>query len=213
MKNFISVLEGVHVCAERTLYEGFHVLKGHILVDQFLAEELFKELSPLKSGIVIAGKSNGYFSVFKKIIKGWTKIFIEIPFDYSKDIAMLEELLTTIPVILKDTRLFSVPKNHYIGDSFVITNKSAGSKCNDGGEYGFYTTYSRTSIAGLYEVSTSTSCDFSTCGTGFSHFEWLDTDKAEKIFSEGDVEFKKDLVSKRKASIRFLKEYLKNVLS
>ena len=133
MKNFITVLEGVHVCVEKTEYEGYRVPKGHILVDQFLAEELFKELVPLKSGFVIAGKSNGYFSVFKKITKGWTKIFIEIPYDYSKDIAVLEEILTTIPVILKDTRLLSVPKNLYIGDFFVITNKPAGSKCNDGG--------------------------------------------------------------------------------
>ena len=127
----------------------------------------------------------------------------------------MEEILTTIPVILKDTRLFSVPKNLYIGDSFVITNKSAGSKCNDGGEYGFYTTYSKTTIKGLYEVLTSTSCDFSTCGTGFSHFEWLEPSKVETLCSEsvGKVPFYDSLYSKKTASVRFLKEYLKDVLS
>lgn len=215
MKNFITVLEGVHVCVEKTEYEGYHVPKGHILVDQFLAEELFKELVPLKSGIVIAGKSNGYFSVFKKITKGWTKVFIEIPYDYSKYIAVLEEILTTIPVILKDTRLLSVPKNLYIGDSFVITDKSAGSKCNDGGEYGFYTTYTRTSISGLYEVSTNTSCDFSTCGTGFSHFEWLEPSKVGTLCSESvdKAAFYDSLRSKKSASVRFLREYLKDVFS
>lgn len=212
MKNFIRVLEGVHVCIEKTDYEGYLVPKGHILVDRFLAEELFKELVPLKSGIVIASKSNGYFSVFKKIIKGWTKVFIEIPYDYSKDIACIGEILATIPIILKDTGLFSVPKNHYIGDSFVITNKSTGSKCNDGR---IYITYTRTSIRGLYEVSKSTSRDFSTCGTGFSHFEWLEPSKVGTLCSESvdKAVFYDSLCSKKTASVRFLREYLKDVLS
>lgn len=45
------------------------------------------------------------------------------------------------------------------------TDVVPGRRCNNGGEYGFYTHYSPTDIPGVFWKWTSTTCDFDRCGT------------------------------------------------
>lgn len=59
-------------------------------------------------------------------------------------------------------------KKPYISeDEIVFTDVIAGENSNNGGEYGFYTTYVPLSNKGLYKKYTSCTCDFDTCGTGY----------------------------------------------
>ena len=60
----------------------------------------------------------------------------------------------------------------------------AGNLCNDGGEYGFYSTYYPTEVTGIYELHTSTTCEFDSCGTGYEGLEILTQEKYEYLLSE-----------------------------
>lgn len=54
----------------------------------------------------------------------------------------------------------------FTGDSFKVTEVVPGDKCNNGGEYGFYSVFSRTPISGIYFWWRTSTCDFDACGTG-----------------------------------------------
>ena len=58
----------------------------------------------------------------------------------------------------------------YTGDGFECIDVVPGEKCNNGGEYVFYTTYSPTTKSGIYKVKSSSTCDFDSCGTGFEGY-------------------------------------------
>ena len=59
-------------------------------------------------------------------------------------------------------------KLHIAERDVVFTDVVPGEKCNNGGEYGFYTRYSPISeYPGIYRVFTETTCDFDACGTGY----------------------------------------------
>ena len=74
----------------------------------------------------------------------------------------------------------------YTGEGFIIEDQPAGKNCNNGGDYGFYTNYRKTSIEGLYEVETWCTCDFDSCGTGFEGFQWLTMEKYEELRNSKD---------------------------
>ena len=55
----------------------------------------------------------------------------------------------------------------FISDTtLVFTDKVAGEKSSNGGEYGFQTIYYPTEKKGYYDVVTECTCDFDDCGTG-----------------------------------------------
>jgi len=74
----------------------------------------------------------------------------------------------------------------YTGPEFTCTNIVPGRKCNNGGEYGFYTTYTPTEKPGKYAVRTSTTCDFDACGTGFKGFIYLTVEDVEKLLEKSE---------------------------
>jgi hypothetical protein len=71
---------------------------------------------------------------------------------------------------LSEALAYAEGKKLHISDvDLVFTNVVPGEKHRDGGEYGFYTRYSPIpGYPGIYRVSTETSCDFDSCGTGLS---------------------------------------------
>jgi hypothetical protein len=72
------------------------------------------------------------------------------------------------------------------GDIF-FTDVVPGEKCNNGGEYGFYTRYSPIlEHPGIYRVSTETTCDFDACGTGYEGIRALTTGEYRRLKKASD---------------------------
>lgn len=65
-----------------------------------------------------------------------------------------------------------------------FTDEVAGDKSSDGGEYGFYSTYYPTEIAGIYELYSSTTCEFDACGTGYEGLVILSQDRYHYLVEE-----------------------------
>lgn len=72
----------------------------------------------------------------------------------------------------------------YTGDGFECIDVVPGEKCNNGGEYVFYTTYSPTTKSGIYKVKSSSTCDFDSCGTGFEGYIVLTKSLFNHLISE-----------------------------
>ena len=58
-----------------------------------------------------------------------------------------------------------------------------GEKSNNGGEYGFYSSYYPTKKGGVYEWYTSTTCEFDSCGTGREGFVVLTKDDLARLIA------------------------------
>ena len=74
----------------------------------------------------------------------------------------------------------------YDGDDFSTTDVVAGEKCHDGGEYGFWTTYSRTTHPGVYRVVSHTTCDIDACGTGYEGYQTITRLDYERMMAESE---------------------------
>jgi hypothetical protein len=74
----------------------------------------------------------------------------------------------------------------YDGDDFSTTDVVAGEKCHDGGEYGFWTTYSRTTRPGVYRVVSHTTCDIDACGTGYEGYAAITLSDFQRLMAESD---------------------------
>lgn len=74
----------------------------------------------------------------------------------------------------------------YTGKEFTCTEVVPGEKCHNGGEYGFYTTYSPTTKSGIYKVESSCTCDFDNCGTGFEGYIVLTKNLFHHLISESE---------------------------
>lgn len=74
----------------------------------------------------------------------------------------------------------------YDGDDFEVVDTVAGEKCNDGGEYGFGTTYSRTSHTGVYRVISYTTCDIDACGTGYEGYQAITRLDFERMMAKSE---------------------------
>lgn len=79
-------------------------------------------------------------------------------------------------------------KKLYISNNdIVFTDVVAGEKCNDGGEYGFYTRYSPIpGYPGIYRVSTECTCDFDRCGTGYQGIRALTSREYRRLKKASD---------------------------
>lgn len=71
----------------------------------------------------------------------------------------------------------------YTGDTFEVTEVVAGERCNNGGEYGFTSIFSRTPISGIYFWRRTTTCDFDECGTGPQGYVVLTKSIVERILA------------------------------
>ena len=185
--DFVMINE-VAVCVKNSKYEDFKVKEGMIIIDKALAITAFE----LWDGTGLDAESDVIVSYIDYIdddrFVGWIKRhenWEKISFcvldgytDLSLDITNLVRV-----------RNWGIEKPNvelYTGDGFTIEDIPAGEKCNDGGEYGFYTNYRKTDIDGLYKVTTWTTCDFGNCGTGFQGYEWISKEEFENFYDSDD---------------------------
>ena len=78
-------------------------------------------------------------------------------------------------------------KLHTSDVDVVFTDVVPGEKSRDGGEYGFYTRYSPIlGHPGIYRVSTETSCDFDSCGTGYQGIRALTVQEYRRLRRHSD---------------------------
>ena len=76
---------------------------------------------------------------------------------------------------------------HISETEIVFVDVVAGSRHNDGGEYGFYTVYIPIpSHDGIYNVGTSCTCDFDRCGTGYQGIRALTETEFKKLKKASD---------------------------
>ena len=68
-----------------------------------------------------------------------------------------------------------------------FTDVIPGDKSNNGGEYGFYSSYYPTNVKGVYEWYTSTTCDFDPCGTGRQGFVVLTKDDLGRLIANHEA--------------------------
>ena len=77
-------------------------------------------------------------------------------------------------------------KLHIESNEITFVDVVPGDKCNDGGEYGFYTVLVPTEVGGLYEEFTCTTCDFDDCGTGRQGYKWLTESEYSSLKEESE---------------------------
>ena len=76
---------------------------------------------------------------------------------------------------------------HISETKIVFVDVVAGSRHNDGGEYGFYTVYTPIpSHDGIYNVGTSCTCEFDKCGTGYQGIRALTETEFKKLKKASD---------------------------
>lgn len=83
-------------------------------------------------------------------------------------------------VIVKANKLGDT---RFTGDSFKAVEVVAGEKCNNGGEYGFSSVFTKTSVPGVYYWTRTTTSEFE-CGTGPQGFVALSNDMVDRILAE-----------------------------
>lgn len=182
--DFVMVNE-VAVCVNDSKYEDFNVREGMIVVDKSIALSAFELWDggrlDTESDIIVSYMDDDIFACWSKRHMKWEKIFLSILDGYtdlSLDITNL--------VRFHNWGIEKPNVELYTGDGFTIEDIPAGEKCNDGGEYGFYTNYRKTDIDGLYKVTTWTTCDFGNCGTGFQGYEWISKEEFENFYDSDD---------------------------
>lgn len=210
-KNFVYVNEFVSVCVESCEYHGFHIKPGMIVVDKSLAREAFS-IVHLKDDVIVSykGSYDDYFGIWAKGNGDYKKRKCRIAPYLHKLAADLEEIIATCGQKGIGKLICDRPSDSevYTGEGFRITYEEPGDKCNDGGEYGYYTDFRKTEIPGLYDVESWTTCDFDSCGTGFEGFAWLTERSAEWWKSRGIYSEALKKHSKRSVAIRVVKEIL-----
>ena len=174
MKTVNTQFGKINICVEDfEKFEGFTFKKGMIALDKETAAEQL-DVETLSVAVVsIVDLERGYCRAFVETAEGWAMDFPELDQDFAELLNDLKEVVFT-----------AQPKPEgelYEGGNFIVTDVIPGEKCNNGGEYGFYTEYIQTAIPGLYAVETSTTCDFDRCGTGFEGLRWLTLEDYDRI--------------------------------
>jgi len=76
---------------------------------------------------------------------------------------------------------------HVSEEDIVFVDTVPGARCNNGGEYGFYTRYSPIpGHPGIYRVYTETTCDFDACGTGYEGIHCLTEEEYQELRKASD---------------------------
>lgn len=145
------------------IYKGFHLKEGFYVDESF--NEVITGLDPFNEG-----KMTGFFlnddaewerCSFDANDAGADEIFNDF-LEKEKNIEWNEVLA-----------LKPQEKLHVENNEIKFVDVVPGDKCNDGGEYGFYTVLVPTEVGGLYEEFTCTTCSFDDCGTGREGYKWL----------------------------------------
>ena len=91
-----------------------------------------------------------------------------------------------IPEVLIAMAKMTPTEDLYTGDSFTVTEIVPGDKCNNGGEYGFTSVFTKTKVPGIYFWDRETTCDFSPCGTGPQGFVILTNPMVDRIITASE---------------------------
>lgn len=187
--DFVMVDGILAVCVKNSKYEDFNVKEGMIVVDKAMAItafELWDGTGPdTESDVIVSYVDNETSDDFVGWVKNhgkWEKIYFRV-------LCVYMDLCLYLRHIIK-VRNWDISKPNvelYTGDGFTIEDIPSGKKCNNGGDYGFYTNYRKTDIDGLYKVTTWTTCDFDSCGTGFQGYEWVSKDKFEEFHNSENI--------------------------
>lgn len=186
--DFVMVDGSLAVCVKNSKYEDFNVKEGMIVVDNamaFIAFELWDGTGlDTESDVIVSYVDNETSDDFVGWVKNhgkWEKIYFRVSYDYIDLCLCLRSLIK-----VRNWDIEKPDVELYTGDGFTIEDIPAGEKCNNGGEYGFYTNYRKTDIEGLYKVTTWCTCDFDDCGTGFQGYEWISQDEFENLYDSDD---------------------------
>ena len=176
MKTVNTEFGTLNICVEDfEKFEGFTLKKGFVVLDkETAAEQLDMEtLSIAVISIINIDRDYCWCRAFVETEGGWEMDYPELYRDFAELLHDLKETLFTYK---------AKPEGElYEGGSFIVTDVIPGEKCNNGGEYGFYTEYILTDIPGLYAMKTSCTCDFDRCGTGFEGLRWLTLEDYDRI--------------------------------
>lgn len=166
MKTVNTEFGTLNICVEAfEKIEGFTLKKGFVVLDKETAAEQLGVETLSVAVVSIVDLEKGWCRAFVETAEGWKMDYPEVSWRFAELLNDLKEVVFTHKA--------KPEEELYTGSSFYITDTLPGEKCNNGGEYGFYTDYIQTSIPGLYAVKTSTTCDFDRCGTGFEGLHWL----------------------------------------
>lgn len=174
MKSINTEFGSLNICVEDfEKFEGFTLKKGFIVLDRDMAAEQLGVETRSFAVVSMVDLERGYCRAFTETAEGWKMEFPELDGDFAELLNDLQEVVFTYK---------AKPEGElYTGSSFSVTDVIPGEKCNNGGEYGFYTDYIQTDIPGLYAVETSCTCDFDRCGTGFEGLHWLTLEDYDRI--------------------------------
>ena len=181
--DFVMIDNGVTVCVKNSKYEDFNVKEGMMVVDKSMAITAFELWDgtdlDAESDVIVSylDETGDNFVGWVKKHGKWEKIYFSVLYEYA-------DLCLYLKSVIK-VRNWDITKPNvelYTGDGFTIEDIPAGEKCNNGGEYGFYTNYRKTDIDGLYKVTTWCTCDFDDCGTGFQGYEWISKEEFENFY-------------------------------
>lgn len=174
MKSVNTEFGTLNICVEAfEKIEGFTLKKGFIVLDRDMAAEQL-DMETLSVAVVsVVDLERGWCRAFVETTQGWEMDYPALDGDFAELLHDLKETLFTYK---------AKPEGElYTGSSFIVTDVIPGEKCNNGGEYGFYTEYILTDIPGLYAMKTSCTCDFDRCGTGFEGLRWLTLEDYDRI--------------------------------
>ena len=188
--DFVMINDSVAVCVKDSKYEDFNVKEGIVVVDKALAITAFELwdgtgldtesdviVSYLNTMVSELAETRDDFIGWVKMHGKWEKICFGVLCNSFPDLNLyLRHILRVRNWDIKKPDI-----ELYTGRGFIIEDVPAGEKCNNGGEYGFYTNYRKTDIDGLYKITTWCTCDFDSCGTGFQGYEWIIKDKFEEL--------------------------------
>ena len=159
--NFEIVLENGNL-------EGFTVKPGYI---------------KFENGSLSSGRAQGdAIFIYSKVDGDWQGEWVSEDDGYP--INEIEEALEKWQE-QQDIKEVEILDNPYLGEEFIIITVVGGEKCNNGGEYEFWDTYSPVpGKPGVYKVESGTSCDFDACGTGFEGYEFISVDDYNQLRRE-----------------------------
>lgn len=177
--------------------ENINNMKDTLVISQLLNEFVQSKGIELESNQLIEAKydidgklhiKNDLFELYVTYFNAYLdgiKITDELT-KYGQELfdEYVSELFSCAEILLgrKEKELEIIPDEVLEGMvTIVVTDQEPGEKCNDGGEYGFYTHYKPTLVKGLYRIYTTTTCDFDSCGTGFEEYRFISEEDIENL--------------------------------
>lgn len=159
---------------------NFEIVKNHENIDGFTVKPGYVKF---ENGTLSSGWSQrDTIFVYSKVDEGWQGDWESEDDGYP--VSKIQEALAEWQE-QQDLKEVEILDNPYLGGEFDIVTVVAGEKCYNGGEYGFWDTYSPIAgKPGVYRVTSGTSCDFDACGTGHCGYKFISVDDYHQLRKE-----------------------------